>query len=182
MPSSLEPRWRPAHQFFRMPTIQQEWLLNEGSLTARLKQLSAGNFHIEVLRQQWHHARASEARLLGVSPRCACLIREVLLFGNNEAWIYARSVMPATSLTGQLHHLRRLKNSSLGELLFRDKSLTRSEFELTRISSDHPHLPQQLQRDNDLLARRCRFELSDKSLLVSEIFLPALWKKIQQHR
>ena len=182
MPSFLEPRWRGVHQLSRLNATQRDWLLDEGSLTARLKHLSQGEFRVQVLAQRWQRARRSEVQLLGITPRAACLVREVILSGNNQAWIYARSVMPATSLTGHLYRLRRLKNSSLGELLFRDHSLSRSPFELTRFAAQHAHLPEQIDRSAPLIGRRCRFELSGKSLLVSEIFLPALWQYIERAR
>jgi len=178
MPSFLEPRWRGVHQLSRLTAVQRDWLLDEGSLTARLKQLSQGEFRVQVLAQRWQRARRSEAQILGIAPRSACLIREVILSGKNQPWIYARSVMPATSLTGHLYRLRRLKNSSLGELLFRDHSLSRSRFELSRFATQHAHIPAQLEDNTPLIGRRCRFELSGKSLLVSEIFLPTLWRTV----
>lgn len=182
MPSHAEPRWRPARHYLQIPLWQRDWLLDERSLTARLKTLSGGQFRVEVLRQQWQRAQPSEAQLLNIPWRSACLIREVILYGNNQPWIYARSVMPATSLTGHLYRLRRLKNTSLGELLFRDKNLSRSEFELCGFSARDPQLPAGLVNSGYLWSRRCRFELSGKSLLVSEVFLPALWQIIARQR
>jgi chorismate--pyruvate lyase len=178
---STEPHWRPASQSTPLTPQQRLTLLDEGSLTATLKQLSGGDFRVTVLQQCWQSPRHSEAQLLMIDPRAACLIREVLLIGKGQPWIFARSVMPAMALTGHLYRLRRLKNSSLGELLFRDHSLQRSEFELGLFPPPQTLLAETISSEETLIGRRCRFELSGKSLMVSEIFLPALWQTLATH-
>ena len=67
----------------------------------------------------------SERQLLGIGDRQRALVREVILFGANQPWVYARSIVPLTTLTGRLRKLRRLTNQPLGELLFKDPTMRR---------------------------------------------------------
>ena len=109
--------------------------------------------------------------MLGLKPRQKALIREVLLMCNNEPWVYARSILPFSSLQGSLRFLRKLKNSALGALLFKDPKLTRSCFEIAKIELPEHLLPEAKVRL--LYNRRSLFHLHQQPLLVTETFLPA---------
>ncbi len=100
------------------------------------------------------------------------IIREVALLCNGEPWVFARSVIPASSLTGHLRQLRGLKNSSLGEMLFRDPTMYRHPFQVAAIDGQSQQIPKFLRQPLALWGRRSRFELRDKPIMVSEIFLP----------
>ena len=100
--------WRKASELnpIELPHSVTHWLLNEESLTSRLIKKSDGNFSVHVLRQDWSYPNMSEERILSLSPREECLIREVLLNCYNEPWIYARTVMPKDSLVDELEYLK----------------------------------------------------------------------------
>ena len=99
------------------------------------------------------------------------IIREVALLCADQPWVFARSVMPASSLTGRLRRLRKFGDSSLGDMLFRDPDMQRQPFQVALIDGASEQLPQALRQDQPLWARRCRFELADKPIMVSEMFL-----------
>lgn len=147
-----------------MTPSQRDWLLDESSLTDRLRRASGGDFRVELLRQCWARPRPDESRRLAVDPAQRALVREVLLVCGGVPWVYARSVLPATSLTGPLYFLRRFGARSLGAELFRFPGLRRDGFELTRCAATHDTGP--------LWGRRSVFILDDRRLLVSEFFLP----------
>jgi len=132
---------------------------------------SNGNFKVKVLSQQWESPRQSESRLLNMRNREKAIIREVALLCYDTPWVFARSVMPASSLTGYLRQLRHFDNSSLGAMLFKDPSMQRHPFELVKIDGDSLCLPDELKQSSSIWARRCRFELAGKPLMVSEMFL-----------
>ncbi len=161
LPSPLQPS-----------TSLQNWLLDSGSLTAKLIKLSDGEFSVQVLRQV--HARAShgEALALGIGFHERCLIREVILRGHNQPWVFARSVLPLRSLTGSLRHLRKQGNRPLGAFLFSQPHLKRSPIALASISRHHAYLPPELVGETPVWGRRSIFSLEGKPLLVSEVFLP----------
>jgi chorismate lyase len=171
-PSRVE-RWRDVHQLFqrRPPAALLPWLLAEGSLTRLLISASGGDFRVERIAQQWQRPTLSEARLLGLAPSSHALVREVILWGCGEPWVYGRSILPAQSLCGDLRRLRRLQNSSLGALLFQYPNLHRAPFQLAAIAG--ATLPAPISSDAALWGRRSRFELQQRALIVSEVFLPA---------
>lgn len=148
------------------------WLLAEGSLTKHLLRASNGDFRVERVAQHWARPTLSEARLLKLDPNRWALIREVILWGGGEPWVYARSVIPASSLRGDLRRLRRLRNTSLGALLFQYPQLQRTPFELARVNA--ALMPPRLKANTALWARRSRFSVNGRSLIVGEIFLDAL--------
>ncbi|HEY7886026.1 MAG TPA: chorismate lyase [Cellvibrionaceae bacterium] len=159
----------------RLPKPWQPWLMDDSSLTAKLRRKSAGDFNVEILGQYPGRPNLSEAHRLGISPRLVCIIREVLLKGRGGApWVFARSVFPIHSLTGKLRHLARLDNRPLGAYLFSHSTLTRSAIEVAPIAPDGAMVPKSVQNSNILWGRRSIFYLHNKPLLVNEIFLPAL--------
>jgi chorismate--pyruvate lyase len=171
-----EPNWRSYTRtpVATMPQALQNWLLDRGSLTQRLTDISGGEFRVEILNQQMAFPKLSDIKILGIPYRQKALIREVILYGRNEPWVYARSVIPIKTLTGRLRRLRKLDNSPLGALLFRDITMQRGEMQIACIPARSRHLPSQLPIDkNDILwGRRSAFYLDNKPLLVSEMFLP----------
>lgn len=168
-------RWRDAQRylFADIPPLLRPWLLAEGSLTRLLIAASAGDFRVERVVQEWQRPTLSEARLLELDPSHYALIREVILWGRGKPWVYARSVIPSHSLRGNLRRLRRLHNSSLGALLFRFPQLQRTPFELARIDTNILSVPLRASSaaNNTLWARRSRFSIDDRALIVGEIFL-----------
>ncbi len=160
-------RWRDARHYLHsdIPAALRPWLLAEGSLTQLLIAASAGEFRVERVLQQWQRPTLSEARLLQIDPAQLALIREVILWGRSEPWVYARSIIPAHSLRGDLRRLRTLQNSSLGTLLFRFPQLQRTPFELAPVTAGARHT------GNSLWARRSRFSIDSRTLIVGEIFL-----------
>lgn len=164
-------RWAGARRYFAapIPAPLRAWLLAKGSLTQLLIAASDGEFRVERVLQRWQRPTLSEARLLRIDPQRRALIREVILWGRGRPWVYARSVIPAASLRGDLRRLRRLHNSSLGALLFSYPQLQRTPFELAAV--DASRLPAPLGSVTTLWARRSRFAIDDRALIVGEIFL-----------
>ena len=156
------------------PAPLKNWLLDRGSLTGRLLEKSGGAFRVRVLRQQWGIARRDEVRLLDINPRHRVLIREVILYGREEPWVYARSILPAKSLDHSLRYLKRIGNKPLGAVLFSDPYMQRSEIHIARLAPEQ--LPVVV--DAAVWGRRSVFFLRHQPLLVSEIFLPAFVKRL----
>lgn len=153
-------------------TALRAWLLDSGSLTAKLLTLSSGHFKVQVLRQIHARASRSEALALGIGINQRCLVREVILRGHNQPWVFARSVLPLSSLTGSLRHLRKQGARPLGAFLFSQPHLKRSPIALALISGHHAYLPEALIGTHSVWGRRSIFSIDDKPLLVSEVFLP----------
>ncbi len=158
---------------YNVPSRWRPWLLDRGSLTQRLVAASAGQFRVRILAQGIAKPRRTEARTLGIPHPQLAVVREVILYGSDQPWVYARSVLPLSSLTGRLARLRKLDERPLGALLFADPSMRRGKLELARVQPAKVALPQELGIfDSPLWGRRSVFYIADKPLLVSEIFLP----------
>ena len=154
------------------PRALQPWLLDQGSLTAKLVAHSEGDFRVLVLRQAVMRPLASEQRLLGMTAGRQALVREVLLLGRDQPWVFARSLVPLTSLTGRLRRLRSLRERPLGAFLFAQPGLRRGPLQFSRIQPGQAYLPAEWRAGEPLWGRRSVFSLDRKPLLVSEVFLP----------
>ena len=152
--SGRDPLWRPEQQFSstQLAAPRRRWLLDDGSLTARLVDLDAGAFSVHRLYQGWQ-------------------VREVLLRLDGQAVVFARSVFPISSLNGELAHLRKLQHRSLGAILFRYPGMQRSPFELARLSGHSAYMAPWVRQEVPAWARRSCFDIRGKRLLVSEVFL-----------
>ena len=170
------PRWyapsRLRSQGITPPRALQPWLLDQGSLTAKLVARSQGDFRVQVLHQVVARPLLSEQRLLGMTAGRQALVREVVLFGRGQPWVFARSLVPLTSLTGRLRQLRWLRERPLGTFLFAQPGLRRGALQFSCIHPEQPYLPAELVTDEPLWGRRSVFSLEGKPLLVSEVFLP----------
>ena len=170
-------RWQFLHLCPRgsVPEAWRPWLEDRGSLTRRLRVASDGDFAVRVLRQRFGRPATSEARTLGLDQRRWALIREVVLTGYGDPWVYARSVLPLTTLSGRLRHLRQLDDCPLGQVLFNDGSMRRDPVQVARLPG--AALPAGVRSGGEshparLWGRRSVFHLDGKPLLVAEFFLP----------
>ena len=155
-----------------MPENLVPWLIDEGSLTRKLVALSKDQFEVQVLRQEVATPDAAEANALKMTQQTPVMIREVVLKGRGRPWVFARSILPMTTMTGRLTGLRTLSNQPLGELLFQDPSMTREPLEAACLPARILSVPAALAAgDEPLWARRSVFFLDRKPLLVSEVFL-----------
>jgi chorismate--pyruvate lyase len=171
-------RWKPGRHFLRcsIPPGLSGWLLDTASLTLRLQQLCQGKFQVRVLSQAWGVPTVDEAQALGMKPGMLAMIRQVHLLCDGQPWVYARTVIPVTSLRGKLQRLEHLGSRPLGGMLFADPGMRRGRVELARISRGQAvyqaatsHLRQQ---PAEIWGRRSVFLLCARPLLVSEVFLP----------
>lgn len=114
--------------------------------------------------------------MLGMGYDGQAIIRQVLLHCDDHPWVYARSVIPATSMRGKLKRLAHLGTRPLGAMLFADPGMRRGVVELARITSDQLLYSNALQYAREgtdaIWGRRSVFRIGGKPLLVSEIFLP----------
>jgi chorismate lyase len=176
----VEPKWRPRQRFtnIELPSSTRRWLLDDGSLTAHLRNL--GELQVHRLYQGWQVPLPSEQLLLAQSHHALALVREVELTLDGQPVVFARSVFPSASLTGSLTHLRRLQNSSLGDILFRHPGMHRSPFEVARLAGNTAYLPEHLRQSEMAWGRRSKFEIEGRGLMVSEVFLAPFtpWKAL----
>lgn len=164
--------------FQRPPRQLYPWLVDSASLTAKLLALSERHFRVEILRQVMAYPSLSERLVLGLDQRRLALIREVVLYGFDQPWVFARSVLPLSSLTGSLRRLRKQGSRPLGAFLFSQPHLVRGPIALAAINAHHGYVPAGLLKPDLVWGRRSVFSLTGKPLLVSEVFLHDLVQRL----
>ena len=173
-----EPDWHVASRLHRrdVPEPALRWLLDPASLTRRLQSTCPGCFRVEVLFQGWARPQHNEMRVLGMRTGSEGFVREVHLLCDGVPWVFARTIIPRTTLTGPRRCLTRLKSRPLGAVLFADPSMKRGPVEIARLTPCDKLYPSAIRhlarRPETIWGRRSLFTLGGKPLLVSEIFLP----------
>jgi chorismate--pyruvate lyase len=176
--SPVATRWQPRGCYRRseLPAALTGWLLDSASLTRRLQGMCAGQFRVRVLSQIRGKPRQDEARALGMRHGGLAVIRQVELLCDEQPWVYARTVIPVSSLAGRLRRLAHLGTRPLGAMLFADRGMRRGGVELARVLSGQALFADAVRGrqpgHGEIWGRRSVFRLADKPLLVSEIFLP----------
>ena len=157
----------------------QSWLIDTGSLTARLKARYT-DFSVQPVLLKNTKALQDEFALLDLKVNQHALIREVLLVGNNQPVVFAHSVLPRASLRGAWHGLGRLGNKPLGATLFANPKIKRTPLEYKKLPCHHPismGVAEHMQTSPKALwARRSVFSLNCARILVTEVFLEQLLK------
>ena len=187
-----EPDWRDCRAVDPavLPRGIGPWLLDRASLTDRLLELTGGDFQVRRLRQRAAAPFASECRFLGLPEKKArapaaqeraqgrgqgepatALIREVALLCFGEPWVFARSVIPESSMAGPLADLRELGDESLGARLFREPNLRLGARELCELPGGSDYLHKDCRQRAPAWGRRSHFSIEGRPLLVSEVFL-----------
>lgn len=180
VPSANAPQWLQQPSLSEHPeALVLDWLFDQGSLTRRLTQLSADHFSVTPLYEGWQPLRDDECLALELAPQSIGWVREVYLRGHGEPWVYARSVAARSALEQGGLNMDELGTRSLGELLFCDQAFTRRAIEACRYPATW--LPCEDAREG-LWARRSRFDRGGLSLLVAEVFLPAMWQAACPHQ
>lgn len=153
-----------------------DWLLDSGSLTQRLRRACCSRLRVCVLRQCWTRPDRDEARILGLHLDAWAWTREVRLLGDEQPWVFARTLIPMRTLRGRGRRLTQLGTRPLGQALFTDPGVRRGPVEVTRIAADQP-LHQRafaglIESPATIWGRRSVFRIEGRPLLVCEIFLP----------
>lgn len=175
MPDTIFEHWKPASLFSRLnsPYVLKTWLLEQGSLTARLRSIYP-KLEVKVLSENWQIPLKDESSLLRLPYDRQAWIRSVLLHCGEQELVYARTVIPDCFPGNPWFRLKKLGNQPLGEVLFQLKGIERGPFELTEIPrTSWPHLPEKINAQQKSFARRSIFIQQNKPLLLTEAFLTA---------
>ncbi|WP_052461922.1 chorismate--pyruvate lyase family protein [Necropsobacter massiliensis] len=145
-------QWQAAHA---MPPAQiRAWLLHQGSLTQKLRQL-CHCLTVQVVYEGWTTAKTSVKSTALCHPVWR---REVLLQGDGNNWIFARTCLPQRTVENVAQDVIHLADQPIGPWLFAQR-------------------PQRLSLDwrcdgaTGLYARRSEFLLAGYPLEIRELFL-----------
>lgn len=176
--TSTATNWRSYRCYRRseLPASLVAWLLDTASLTRRLQGFCPGAFQVRVLSQVRGRPRLDEARALGMRRGALAIVRQVQLLCDTRPQVYARTIIPLSSLRGRVRRLARLGVRPLGAMLFAERGMRRGDVELARIRAGEALYADATGDARSgaavIWGRRSVFRVAKKPLLVSEIFLP----------
>ena len=172
-PIGIPSQWAEPDQFTIPNPYLKKWLLDTGSLTERL-QSQCTSFDLTLIGQRQAEITLEEFQLVCAPQQQLNLqewqVREVLLWGDNKPWVFARSIIPQKLCENDFVNLN---TKPLGQLIFNDKRFKRMPFEITNMCPSIAFLAQlQISSKMDLWGRRSVFSFEDLKMTVSEMFLP----------
>jgi len=179
-------KWTPLAHVENMALTPelQEWLSDKGSLTQRLRKLSSEHLQLSLLSAQWEELSPNNCEYLKVEAQQAWC-RTVIFSHDNKLWEWAKTVIPHNSLTAETKVLFQWGNQPLGDLLFTDPSLYRSDFEFRRVAEEENFYREisilySSSVPSSFLMRRSLLYFRQKPLMIYECFLPDLLRKITE--
>ena len=170
-------RWYRRHQLFNqaVPSALLPWLFDASSLTARMIDLCGKDFSVRVISQQWQKLNAEEASAMSLKHVRSALVRQVLLCCGDQPLVYARTVIPVTTIQGAQRRYANMGSRPLGAMLFADRTMRREGVQVARLPAEH-EANKYTKIAAPVWGRRSVFRVAGKPLLVSEYFLPDLLK------
>ena len=157
----------------------RQWLVDRGSLTARLQ--ARGAFELLPLRQGLSMPSIDEAVALGIKRNNLAWIREVALLCDGQAVVFAHTVLPRRPRGPMTRWLAGLGARSLGTLLFTHPGFARGAINCKRLDQRHVLFHPAIEAmhltgspPKALWARRSRFSFGAQTVLVTEVFSPSL--------
>ncbi|WP_419421082.1 chorismate--pyruvate lyase family protein [Legionella sp. D16C41] len=154
------------------------WLTHQQSLTRRLQNTVGKVPQLTLLKQQWHKVDWWDQHVLGLKEGEKALHREIVISINaRECW-YGRTVIPINTYQHYEDFFARLKQESLGELIFGNNLITRMNLNYYCISAqsiEYYWLKPFLHVNEDLWARFAVFAINKHlPFYLIEILLPDL--------
>ena len=143
-------------------------------MTRLLRLAGLNPLKVKVVLSTHQKPNNEEQSFLSLKQREWPYIREVMMYVDNEPWIFGRSVIPDESVNGSGGRLKLLGNKPLGMILFDDKRTERLSIEVAKISKLHNLFPNTIVNElpEHLWARRSLFKFHKLPIMVQEVFLP----------
>ena len=154
------------------------WLHDHGSLTLRIQQ-RCNHFAVRPVRSGLARIAYDESALLGIASQQLAYSREVFLYADDQPVVFAHSTCAAKHLRGAWGSLGGLGNKPLGAMLFAHPMVERRPLRFKALHSSHSLYRRAALSGNapgKLWARRSLFYLHGAPLLVTEVFLPGIFK------
>lgn len=152
-------------------------LFQQGSLTRYLQLRCKNGFHVELKSQAWRLPFKDESLSLKLRNRERVFIRESWLMSKNDKLVYARTVIPGKTLQGKARILVNLGTRPLGQVLFADKKIYRSDIRYANLPAGcdlYICVMDNINKNEDIWGRQSLFFIQSRPLLISEVFMPVI--------
>ncbi|GAD77615.1 putative chorismate--pyruvate lyase [Vibrio azureus NBRC 104587] len=160
--SLVEVEWQNPNSFEYPSERTRHWLEEQGSLSRRLSQ-ACQNFTVSQVHNHIVKAESLSSEESQLLSEQDCLLREVILRGDERDWIIGRTLIPNSTLIDQQYDLTQQGEIPLGITVFSAANVERDALQV-----GWAYLGTQR-----FLARRSRLWMNHKPMLVAELFLPS---------
>ena len=159
---------RKRSQFYDLkshPHSLEAWLHASGSLTQQLTDLANGQFHVELIQQQYQRLLKPDAQWLNMPYHHVAWVRESYLYGSEQQpWVRAKSIFPILSLRKKARIFPHIGKKPIGYFLFQRTT---------------PECERRIIRLEDGWTRQSCYTWHDCKFIVQETFLEQFEKFIQ---
>ena len=135
------------------------WLSESGPITNRIK--LSQEFELELLNDDIDEISKEEELFLN-SVSETFRVRRVILLGNNTPVVYAKSVIPSSTIENGLSSLGKIGNAPLGDILFTPGVFTKLEMVCASFLS---------KEKNVYWGRKIKYSVNSEPISVMEVFL-----------
>ena len=136
----------------------KSWLQEDGPITKRIKSSEA--FKLNLLMDKIDEVEDSEANFLGENLGMI-KTREVILMGNEEPKVFARSLIPLITIEKGFAKLGELGTKPLGDILFEKEIFKRTKIVFAKFRNDKKLF----------WGRKSKYIVNNHPLSVMEVFL-----------
>lgn len=135
------------------------WLSESGPITNRIK--LSQKFELELLNDEIDEISKEEKLFLNTVSE-TFRVRRVILLGNNTPVVYAKSVIPSSTIENGLSSLGKIGNAPLGDILFTPGVFTKLEMVCASFLS---------KEKNVYWGRKIKYSVNSEPISVMEVFL-----------
>ena len=135
------------------------WLSESGPITNRIK--LSQKFELELLNDEIDEISKEEELFLNSFSE-TFRVRRVILLGNNTPVVYAKSVIPSSTIENGLSSLGKIGNAPLGDILFTPGVFTKLEMVCASFLSNEK---------NVYWGRKIKYSVNSEPISVMEVFL-----------
>ncbi|PIZ04767.1 MAG: hypothetical protein COY58_03185 [Gammaproteobacteria bacterium CG_4_10_14_0_8_um_filter_38_16] len=143
----------------------RDWLTNTESLTRRLREFTNNEITHHLFLNEWGYANAAAIAALNIHADTKTWLRRMEWRYEKETWVTCTVVIPETSIYDNNLELLSIGKNSIGDILFQDKTLTRSHFVFT-------------QHENKTWSRESLFYYKQKPIYLIETFSTDFFRAI----
>ena len=136
----------------------KSWLLEQGPITKRIKSMK--EFRLELIQDELSDVNEDEILFLNIHTK-EIRVREVILYGNENPMVFARTIIPIATIEKGLKELGTLGNKPLGDILFEKDIFSKNDIVFATFY-DGKSL---------FWGRKIKYTVKDQPFSVMEVFL-----------
>lgn len=158
--------WQPMNPALaqHLSETAYSWLTDSSSLTKRLRTFTHNEIEHHLFYDDWGIVDKTAYGTLRIDTNQKTWIRRMEWRHKNNIWVACTVIIPESSITDETSELSHIGRRSIGDILFQDPTLKRSEFFY--------------QQSGKTVSRFSTFYFKQQPIGLIETFLPAFFQAI----